>query len=74
MGENDDEEEKIRAEELSEIEEIKLVQGKKNQIIPEDIEDWEREDGLCERFVSHLLATILKRIRVIKRDLKSFLF
>lgn len=37
-------------------------------------EEWEREDGACERFISHLLATILKRVRVIKRDIKSFLF
>ena len=40
----------------------------------ENIEHLDREDGVCQRFFSHLKATILKRLRVIKRDLKSFLF
>ena len=40
----------------------------------ENIEKFDREDGLCERFWSHLGATILKRLRVIKRDIKSFAF
>lgn len=50
--------------------------GKEDSIIDEDQEEelWVREDGCCERFVSHLLATVLKRIRVIKRDMKSFIF
>lgn len=34
----------------------------------------EREDGRCERFCSHLRATMEKRGIVIKRDSKSFIF
>lgn len=39
-----------------------------------DEDSWVREDGACQRFCSHLGATILKRIRVIKRDLRAFIF
>lgn len=33
----------------------------------------ERVDGSLNRFFIHLRATILKRLRVIKRDYKSFI-
>jgi ATP-binding cassette subfamily A (ABC1) protein 3 len=33
-----------------------------------------REEGDCYRFLLHFKATFLKRLRVIRRDLKSFLF
>ena len=60
-------------EEVS-MEEIKLEKGKKAEDMEEILEEVEREDGCCERFVSHLLATVIKRFRVIKRDPKSFIF
>ena len=56
------------------IEEIKLSKEKKAEDMEEMLEEVEREDGCCQRFISHLLATILKRFRVIKRDPKSFIF
>ena len=33
----------------------------------------DRVNGSCNRFTLHLKATILKRVRVIRRDIKSFL-
>lgn len=36
-------------------------------------EKLERVDGSVNRFFIHLKATILKRLRVIKRDYKSFI-
>lgn len=33
-----------------------------------------REDECCTRFWSHLAATLLKRLRVVRRDIKSFIF
>lgn len=33
-----------------------------------------REEGSCSRFFLHFKATFLKRLRVIRRDMKSFLF
>lgn len=46
----------------------------KQGLIANSFEDekFERVDGAVSRFFIHLKATILKRLRVIKRDYKSF--
>lgn len=39
-----------------------------------EFDEIDREYGVCQQFWIHFGATMLKRFRVIKRDLKSFLF
>jgi ATP-binding cassette, subfamily A (ABC1), member 3 len=39
-----------------------------------DFDHIPREEGGCHRFLIHFKATFLKRLRVIRRDLKSFVF
>lgn len=39
-----------------------------------DFDRIEREEGECYKFFIHFKATFLKRLRVIRRDMKSFLF
>jgi hypothetical protein len=49
----------------------------KHEVESQDQFDFDRiprEDGECYRFTIHFKATFLKRLRVIFRDLKSFVF
>ena len=42
--------------------------------VPIDYDDIPREEGACKQFGMHFSATFLKRLRVIRRDPKSFCF
>ena len=39
-----------------------------------DLDRIPREQGGCYKFFLHFKATFVKRLRVIRRDLKSFVF
>lgn len=51
-----------------------LNEDSKKVLTRGEFDEIDREYGVCQQFWIHFGATILKRFRVIKRDLKSFLF